>query len=32
MPQGGNQAAATARLGVRTKLVAQLGRDAQAHM
>ena len=32
MPQGGNQAAAAARLGVPTKLVAQLGRDAQAHM
>ncbi len=30
--QGGNQAAAAARLGVPTKLVAQLGNDAQAHM
>ncbi|PRW20369.1 hypothetical protein C2E21_9039 [Chlorella sorokiniana] len=30
--KGGNQAAAAARLGVPTKLVAQLGSDAQAHM
>ena len=30
--QGGNQAAAAARLGCTTRLVAQLGRDAQAHM
>ena len=30
--QGGNQAAAAARLGCATKLVAQVGRDAQAAM
>lgn len=30
--QGGNQAAAAARLGCPTRLVAQVGRDAQAGM
>lgn len=30
--QGGNQAAAAARLGCPTKLVAQLGRDGNAQM
>lgn len=30
--QGGNQAAAAARLGCYTRLVAQVGQDAQASM